>query len=338
MSGAPIELTVSEDDDGQRLDRWLKREAKHIPYVLVQKLVRKGAIRIDGKRCKPDARIAAGQKIKLPAVENHQSAPGERKKGVSEKDAAFIRSLVIYDDGDVLAINKPCGLAVQGGTSTKRHVAGMLEALKNKKGVVPRIVHRLDKDTSGVLLLARSAEVARALGEALKKREVKKIYWALVSPPPKEFSATIKAPLLKAAHGSDKEKIHIDEAGKYAETEYEVLERAHEAAAFVAFWPRTGRTHQIRAHAAYIGAPVLGDRKYASKIEALPQHAQKGEIDLGGVDIAPRLHLHAQRIICRHPTKKGQRLDIKADLPPELKKSWRALGFNPTYNEDPFPA
>lgn len=321
-------LIVESDDNGQRLDRWIKRMAPDLPYVLVQKLLRKGQIRIDGKRAKPDTRLVEGQEVRLPAADT--KAPKKEKK-LSGDDIAFIKSLVIYDDGDIIAINKPYELAVQGGSKIERHVDGLLDGLVNADGVRPRLVHRLDKDTSGVLLLARSAEVAKELGHMFKGRDIKKIYWAIVSPVPEIYDGTINAPLVKAG-GTNKERMKIDkEEGKNAVTEYRVLETAGTEAAFVAFWPKTGRTHQLRAHAEHMNCPILGDRKYARRV-IVHEHEK---IDLGAMDLAPRLHLHAQRIILPHPTQKGV-LDITAPLPPELLKSWRTLGFDAHLKEDPF--
>ncbi|MCB1562439.1 MAG: RluA family pseudouridine synthase [Alphaproteobacteria bacterium] len=330
MSGVR-HLTVSEDDDGQRLDRWLKRHVPEIPYILLQKLLRQGQMRVDGKRAKPEMRLKAGQDIRIPPVKERGRPDG--KPALSHEETAFIRSLVVYDDGEVLALNKPAGLAVQGGTNTRRHIDGMLDALVNKKGVRPRLVHRLDKDTSGVLLLARSAETARKLGDLFKGREIKKIYWAICSPAPAQLEGTIKAPLVKAG-GPDKEKMVVDEEeGKIAVTDFVVLERAMDSAAFVAFWPRTGRTHQIRVHAQLMGASILGDHKY--KAVRNPE-SKKPEADLGALGLSRRLYLHARRLILPHPLRKGHVLDITAPLPPELAAGWKALGFDPSYKADPF--
>lgn len=245
---------------------------------------------------------------------------------MSAADAAFIRALIIYKDDDVIVLNKPHGLAVQGGTNIKKHIDGMLEALVSRKGVRPRIVHRLDKDTSGVLILARTAEAARALGKLFKGRDVKKIYWAVTAGTPEQNEGTVTAPLIKAG-GGQKERIVIDDKeGKTAVTDFIVLERAAKQAAFVAFWPRTGRTHQIRVHAADIlGCPVLGDGKYGG-----------AAAHLDGPGILHRLHLHARRMILPHPVKKGTVLDITAPLPDDLAESWRAFGFDTNLTADPF--
>jgi len=315
-------MKVAEDDDGQRLDRWLKKYVPELPYDLSQKLIRKGQIRVDGKRGKTDTRLTSGQEIRIPPIEPPAKS-GEKKK-LSQEDVAYIRSLVIYDDGDVIAINKPYGLPVQGGSKVKRHLDGMLDGLKDKKGVRPRLVHRLDKDTSGVLLLARSAKVAKELGHAFQGREIRKIYWALVTPTPAEPMAAINAPIAKGG-GFQKEKMQVnEEEGKKAITEYEVLEHASDKVAFVAFWPRTGRTHQIRIHAQVMGSPILGDFKYGFRSDMVE-----------GIQYPERLHLHAHRLILRHPTQNIW-LDVSAPLPPDLKKSWQAFGFNPKNKDNVF--
>ena len=326
-------MTVKEDDDGQRLDRWLKRHVSEMPYVLAQKLMRKGAIRIDGKRVKPETRIKTGQEIKIPNFE----VTTQKKKvplRITQEDKKYLREMILYEDEDVIALNKPAGIAVQGGSKTKRHIDGLLPALK-KGDVVPRLVHRLDKETSGVLLLARSAKAARELGFTFKKGNVKKLYWAITTPTPEILEGTIKAPIIKA--GGVYETMVIDEEeGKSAITEYSVIENAGRSAAFIAFWPRTGRTHQIRVHAASaLGSAVLGDHKYKAKKD---EECKLIDADLAGMNLAKRLHLHSHRIILPHPIKKGVILDITAPLSPELVKSWKNLGFNHKLKIDPFEA
>lgn len=328
-------IEIKDDDDGQRLDRWLKKNVPELPYGLAQKLMRKGQIRVDGKRVKTDTKLKAGQEIRIPPLE-HKSI--NEKMKITDKDKAFIKSLVIFEDADVIALNKPHGIASQGGSKTKYHIDGLLEALTNKDGVKPRLVHRLDKDTSGVLLLARNAKAAKALGDAFKTRKVKKIYWAICSPAPDKLDGTIKAPLLKAG-GNNKERMVVDDKeGKSAITDFIVLENALTSAAFITFWPRTGRTHQIRVHAELMGCPIVGDKKYARLPEQEEWHEarRKAEADLAALDLADRLHLHARRIILPHPSGRKAPLDITAPLPPELKKSWKALGFSPNLKQDPF--
>lgn len=327
-------IEIKADDDGQRLDRWLKKNVPELPYTLAQKLMRKGQIRVGSKRAKPETRLEAGQTVRIPPIDEK---PQVGKGKLSDKDKAFIKSLVIFEDADVIVLNKPHGIATQGGSKTKYHIDGLLDGLANKEGIRPRLVHRLDKDTSGILLLAKSAKCARALGDAFKGRDVKKIYWAITSPSPEQPEGTIKAPLSKAG-GDNKERMVVDEEdGKMAITDFVVLENAMTSAAFVAFWPRTGRTHQIRVHAELIGCPIVGDKKYARLPEQEEWHEarRKAEADLKGIDLANRLHLHARRIVLTHPTQKGM-LDITAPLPAELKKSWKVLGFSPNLKGDPF--
>lgn len=326
-------ITVKDDDDGQRLDRWIKKHVPAMPYVLAQKLMRKGAIRADGKRVKPETRIEKGQEIKIPAFSEKTVNKKPKKPKITDEDRAFMQDMVIYEDADVLALNKPAGLATQGGTGTKRHIDGLLEVFKDKDGVVPRLVHRLDKDTSGVLILAKSAKAARELGFTFKDRAVRKIYWAIVTPTPDVLEGTIRAPIVKA--GGNYEKMVIDEEeGKYAETEYAVLENADRAAAFVAFWPRTGRTHQIRVHSAQaLGSSIIGDGKYRAVKD---EECKLIDADLAGMGLAKRLHLHARRLILPHPINKTKTLDITAPISPELVKSWKALGFNHKDKQDPF--
>ena len=324
-------IKVEQDDDGQRLDRWLKREVPDVPYVLLQKLIRKGALRVDGKRVKTDTRLVVGQDVKIPAAGTGSGTANERKK-ISPKDIAFIQSLVIFDDGEVIALNKPSGLAVQGGSGQKVHIDGFLDGLKNAEGVRPKLVHRLDKDTSGVLLLARSTAVARKLGEAFKRKDVKKIYMALVQGVPEVLEGTIKAPLAKAG-GSNKERMRVDEVdGKMAVTDYAVLDKAGEAYSSVVFWPRTGRTHQIRVHAEIAGFPIVGDVKYRGYDENGDVRDRKVD---DNIDFAERLHLHAYRIVVGHPSGQGV-LDVVAPLPGALKRGWQALGFDVKIKDDPF--
>lgn len=321
-------IKISNDDDGQRLDRWIKRAAPDLPYGLVQKLIRKGGIRINGKRAKADQKLEKGQEVRLPPSE--KKAPVKKKK-LSDADRDFIKSLVIYEDDYVIALNKTHGLATQGGTNTERHIDGMLEAFMDHEGTKPKLVHRLDKDTSGVLLLAKNTKAAQEMGRIFKGKEIRKIYWALVSPVPQIYEGTISAPLKKAG-GTNRERMRVDEEeGKYAVTDYSVIETANTEAAFVAFWPHTGRTHQIRAHAEVMNCPIIGDPKYKRR-EIVHEHEV---VDLSALPLADRLHLHAFKISCPHPSGKGV-LDVSAPLAPELRKSWQELGFDPDYNEEPF--
>jgi 23S rRNA pseudouridine955/2504/2580 synthase len=316
-------FTVIEDDDGQRLDRWLKKTLPKTPYALLQKMVRTGQVRIDGKRAKTDTRLEAGQSIRIP--------PAEEKTGKitftpKQGDKEYLESITLFDDGHVLVLNKPYGLPVQGGPNITRHVDGMLATLRNLKGVQPRLIHRLDRDTSGVLVCGRSLSVTSALGDLFAGRDIKKIYWAVVSPAPKDDKGEIDAALIKG-EGSRKEAMIIDpENGKESKTWFRVIERSkNNEAAFVAFWPRTGRMHQIRVHTADgLGCPIIGDEKYGGLNDILNKYHLSG-----------RLHLHAARIVFRHP-KTNELMDIKAPLSEDMKETFKVFGFNMAYDNDPF--
>lgn len=319
-------IEVSEDEDNQRLDRFLQKHLKGTPFGLLQKLMRKGQIRVDSKRVKASTRLEAGQSVRIPPMEDKKI---EDSNKISEKDVELIRSLVIYDDGDIIAINKPAGLATQGGTNVNRHIDGMLDALikkdgSNKDGIRPRLVHRLDKDTSGVLLLAGSSNMAREMGKIFQGRDIRKIYWALTVPAPDMNAGEIRAPIHKAG-GAGNEKMVVDiEQGQPATTLFDVVERAHKQVAFVAFWPRTGRTHQIRVHAAHMGCPILGDGKYGGQ-----------EAFLNDMNHVKRVHLHAHSIRFKHPKTKKM-IEITAPLADDLKESWKSFGFNMNSNYNVF--
>lgn len=304
-------VSVGEDQAGQRLDKFLRGHAPGAPQGLIHKWVRTGQVRVDGKRARSDARLAAGQDVRLPPMD-----PPPKTGVVNPKDAEFIKRLVLFQDDSVIALSKPCGLAVQGGTGTRRHLAGMLPALEGDGSDTPRLVHRLDRDTSGALLLARTAGAARALGASFKTNRVRKLYWALVTPAPESDRGAITAPLEKGG-GEGREKMRVADTGQRARTEFRVLERLGTAAALVAFSPRTGRTHQIRAHAAYMGCPILGDTKYG------------GARRLPGLELksAPALALHARRICAPHPVKTRPEIDATAPLPRALEATFRALGL-----------
>lgn len=324
MSNDIRHFTVHEDDDGQRLDRWLKKHIPRTPYALLQKMVRTGQVRVDGKRAKTDTRLVAGQDVRLPPAEEKT---GKITFAPKQGDKEFLESITLFDDGQVLVFNKPYGLPVQGGPNITRHLDGMLATLRNLKGVQPRLIHRLDRDTSGVLVCGRSLAMTSALGTMFAGRDVKKIYWAVVSPAPAKDSGTIDAALIKG-EGPRKEAMVIDNKnGKSSQTQYRVIERTLDnRAAFVAFWPRTGRMHQIRVHTSDgLGCPILGDEKYGGMSPVIDEYHLDG-----------RLHLHAARLIFKHP-KSGEILDIQAPLPDDLRETFIKLGFNPSYDGDPFP-
>jgi 23S rRNA pseudouridine955/2504/2580 synthase len=310
---------VADDEAGLRLDRWFQRHFPELGHGALQKLLRTGQVRIDGRRAEGKDRVEPGQTIRLPP--GVTAAPPVRPREiptVSDRDAAEIRSLIIHKDDQVIVLYKPPGLAVQGGTGTERHIDGMLDALRFGYDERPRLVHRLDKDTSGLLLIARTAQAARRLGESFRDRETEKLYWAVVVGAPPRAEGTIDLPLAKrpGARG-DRELMQVDhEHGQKALTHFKVLDRAGKRAALLALWPRTGRTHQLRVHCAAIGCPILGDGKYGGE-EAL----------LSAVADARRLHLHARRLVLPHPSGKGE-LAIDSQPPPHFRRTVAAFGFS----------
>ena len=305
MSGVQHrEVTTAEAD--LRFDRWCKRHFPKLGHVQLQKLLRSGQFRLDGKRLTASTRLQPGQVVRIPPVD--AEAPPQRR-GPSEADARFIRELVIHDDEEVVVLNKPAGLAVQGGSKTTRHIDGMLDAL-SQGGERPKLVHRLDRDTSGVLVLARNAVVARELMHAFQQHEVKKLYWAIVQGNPDRNAGLIDLRLGKA--GPDGREKMTPEAldAKRAQTDFRVIARAGKIAAWVGLMPRTGRTHQLRAHTAAIGAPIIGDRKYGGEP---PGGAPEG------------LMLHAREI--ELPRRKGRVLRITAEPPPHFLEGLAWLGL-----------
>lgn len=326
MTGGIRVITVSPEDDGQRLDRWLKKVAPDLPYTLLQKLIRKGQVRIDGKRAKMDMRIASGQEIRIPPSTG--MAREDRYFRPQSDDARLVKEMILYDDGDLVAINKPFGIASQGGFRIERHVDGLMDHMADDLGGKPKLCHRLDRDTSGILLLARSRDMAMKVGKAFEGKGIRKYYLAIVAPVPESNQGSIIAPLAKGS-GPDKDMMVVDEYdGKFARSEYCVLERAGRRAACVALWPRTGRTHQLRVHCKIAGFPIVGDEKYGD--------AEISETLIDSLGLSRRLHLHAARLIMPHPGRRGEVLDISAPLPPDLRESWAALGFGDTIDGDPF--
>lgn len=309
---------VSLDEAGLRLDRWFRRHFPDLGQGALQKLLRTGQVRIDGKRAEARDRIEPGQTVRLPP--GVTASPTVRPKDrplICERDAVEIRRQVVYRDAEVIALNKPPGFAVQGGSGIERHVDGMLDALRYGVAERPRLVHRLDKDTSGLLLVARTAQAARRLAESFRDRQTEKLYWAVVVGVPPRSEGTIDLPLAKRPGARDRETVQVDhERGQKALTRFRVLDRAGKRAALLALWPHTGRTHQLRVHCAAIGCPVLGDRKYGGE-EAL----------LSAVADARCLHLHARRIALPHPSGKGK-LVLEAEPPPHFRRTVEAIGFS----------
>lgn len=301
-----------------RLDRWFQRHYPALSHGALQKLLRTGQVRLDGKRVEGSDRVEPGQTVRLPPGVTAAPPPKPRERpGVSDRDAAEIQRLVIHRDDMVIALDKPPGLAVQGGSGTERHVDGMLDALRFGYEERPRLVHRLDKDTSGLLLIARTGQAAKRLAESFRDRATEKLYWAVVVGVPPKSDGAINLPLAKRPGARDRETMQVDhQEGQKALTHYRVLDRVAKRAALLALWPRTGRTHQLRVHCAAVGCPILGDRKYGGE-EAL----------LSAVADSRRLHLHARRLVLLHPSGKGE-LAVQAEPPPHFRRTVEALGLS----------
>ena len=342
-------LTVGPDEAGMRLDRWFHAHYPDLGFGHLQKLLRSGQVRVDGGRVKTNTRLEPGQAVRIPPLGGPANG-GEAKAGhlrversdddrasrtdqgtgkKSDKpsgDAEQLRAMLLYEDDDVFVFNKPPGLAVQGGSGLTRHVDAMLDALRDQKGQKPRLVHRLDRATSGVLVVARTRLAAQKLAAAFRSRSTKKIYWALVKGVPKPHQGRISTWLAKE-EGPEGDRMRVarhgtDEAS-HAVSLYSVTENAGGKFAWLTMKPVTGRTHQLRAHAAHIGHPIIGDDKYfkAEDEWAFP----------GGVQ--NKLHLHARRIIIPHPSGKGV-IDVSAPLPAHMQQTWNLLGFDASRGEE----
>jgi len=317
-------LYVAEAEDGIRLDRWFRRRWPHLSNIQVQKMARSGQIRVDGARIKPEGRLTAGAAVRVPPIPDDTSRQAGDTHTLSEHDIAFAKSLVLYEDDLVIALNKPHGLAVQGGTKTSRHVDRLLGAWGEGMDR-PRLVHRLDRDTSGVLLLGKGPEAAKRLAGAFARRQAQKTYWALVIGNPKPAAGQIDLPLKKTGI-ADFEMMRPadrkDPRAEPAETAFVTLSRAAHRAAWMALRPFTGRTHQLRAHMAAIGHPILGDPKYGDVTSA----------ELSGL---LKLQLHARRIELDHPG--GGTLIVEAPLSPEMQAGFAHFGFSEDEADaDPF--
>jgi 23S rRNA pseudouridine955/2504/2580 synthase len=318
------QLKVSEEDDGIRLDRWFKRNLPEIGFGQISRWARTGQLRLDGKRAAPGDRIEAGQTIRVPPQGDEAPVPnkaGPARPKISDDEIRFVREMVIYEDKAAIVVNKPPGLATQGGTKTHDHLDRLLKGLAEEDAPRPKLVHRLDKDTSGALLLARTPRAAAFFGKAFASRTARKVYWAIVIGVPPIEDGMIELPLAKQP-GTGGEKMHVNEAeGLPARTRYRVIERAGNRAAWVELQPHTGRTHQLRVHMEAIGHPILGDGKYAGQ-----------DAFLTGA-ISRKLHLHARRIRIDHPD--GGRIDVTADLPDHFAATMKSLGFDPALGDLP---
>lgn len=314
MSGVQT-IVVEQAEAGARLDRWFRRRFPHIPQGRLQKALRKGEIRVDGGRAKADTRVEAGQSVRIPPLPEPDPMYQAPEVTINREDAAYIRSLVIFEDDDILVLNKPAGLAVQGGSKTTRHIDGLLNAF-GKGDQKPRLVHRLDRDTSGVLVTAKTVGAAAKLAKAFQARESEKTYWAIVPGVPKPKTGEIKGFLKKdtgGAHGREQMMAaeHGEDGAQHSLTRYTVAAEAGHTASWLVMRPITGRTHQLRVHASMMGHAIVGDHKYKSHRED-PENIGQG------------LHLHARRLVLNIG---GKTRVLEADLPPHMAKTFKALGF-----------
>lgn len=308
--------TITDADHDIRLDRWFKRHVPGLPHALLEKQLRKGLIRLDGKKAKSSDHIQSGQVLTYPDIKIvHQP---KKKPVANERDAALIRNWVIYKDDNVIVINKPFGLPVQGGSKVHKSVDDMLGGLMFDAGERPKLVHRLDRDTSGVLVLARSAKAAAKLARAFAGKDIEKTYLALVNGAPIHVRDTIDYKLLKKVQGeASHERVAIDdEEGKYAKTEYRVVEALARKFALMELKPLTGRTHQLRVHMAAIGCPIVGDHKYGG-----------GTKDARALGVEDKLHLHARKIVIPAHVL-GKKIEVTAPLSAHMKQSFDALGIS----------
>jgi 23S rRNA pseudouridine955/2504/2580 synthase len=314
--------TVSADEADMRLDRWFKVHFPQVTFAYLNKLTRTGQVRVGAGRCKTNTRLNAGDEIRVPPLA-FDTRPADAPKGdvkpLTKEERKLFDSMVLHEDKDIYVLNKPTGFAVQGGSKTFRHLDGLLMGLGAELGERPLLVHRLDRDTSGVIVVAKRRAVASSLGKLFATRNVKKTYWSVVKGVPKPAQGKIDVALIKAK-GPEGDRMRASREGEEedeqrAVTQYAVLDKASHVGAWLSMKPVTGRQHQLRAHAAHIGTPILGDNKYG------------GDVDLpDGVE--NKLHLHARRIVFAHP--RAGVIDVTAPLPEHMLKTFRLLGFEPT--------
>jgi len=315
MSGVQ-QRQVSGDEDGMRLDRWFANHFPQLGFGRLQKLIRNGEVKVDKAKVSTNTRLSPGQTVRIPPMDDPDTPKPVK---VNSGDAEFIRSLILYEDDDIYVLNKPHGLAVQGGSGTKRHLDGMLKSLPNKKGEPPRLVHRLDRDTSGCIVVAKTHAAASHFGTVFRSRSARKIYWAIVAGNPHPRQGEISCFLAKQST-TDGEQMVVVKNGtpgsQHSQSYYSTTDTASRRFAWVTLKPVTGRTHQLRVHMAQLGTPIIGDPRYFN-IENWQ----------GAPGLAEGLHLHARRIAL--PLRNGKRLDISAPLPPHMRQSFDALGFDP---------
>ncbi|WP_336812562.1 RluA family pseudouridine synthase [Bosea sp. MMO-172] len=320
LSTGVQQLVVTPDENEMRIDRFLEARFPQLSFSHIQRIVRKGELRVDGKRADSKDRLTEGQTVRIPPLKLEEQAERPRSAKADADTIGFLRSITLYEDDDVMVLNKPAGLAVQGGSGTTRHVDQMLEALTAKDGQKPRLVHRLDKDTAGCLVIAKSRFAAATLAKTFRSRAARKVYWALVVGVPRVKQGRISTYLAReeAYDGDQRMAVaqHGEDGAMHAVTYYAVVETAAQKLAWLSLKPVTGRTHQLRAHTTHIGHPIIGDPKYFN--------IQNWELPGG---IQNKLHLLARRIVLPHPRGKGT-IDVSAPLPPHMRQSWNLLGFD----------
>jgi 23S rRNA pseudouridine955/2504/2580 synthase len=311
-------VVVTDDEAGMRVDRFLEAKFPGLSYSHIHRVIRKGEVRVDGKRVDGKDRLETGQKVRIPPLRLDAPKPVGSEDDIKTRE--FIASITLHEDDDVLVLNKPYGLAVQGGSGMVKHLDGMLDALRDRSGQRPRLVHRLDRETAGCILVAKTRFAASALAKTFRTRSARKIYWALVVGVPKPKQGRISTFLAK--EDREDESVmriakHGEEGASHAVTYYAIVETAAQQLAWVSLKPVTGRTHQLRAHMAHIEHPIIGDSKYFRKENwKLPGGMQN------------RLHLLARRIVVPHP--RGGTIDITAPLPPHMQQTWNLLGLDAT--------
>jgi 23S rRNA pseudouridine955/2504/2580 synthase len=313
-------VSVTADEAGMRVDRFLEARFPGLSFSHIQRVIRKGQVRVDGKRTQPKNRLEEGQSVRIPPLRLDAPKPRVGESEADKKTREFLKSITLHEDADVLVLNKPVGLAVQGGSGTTRHLDGMLDVLRDAGGQRPRLVHRLDKDTAGCLLVAKTRFAASALAKTFRTRAARKIYWALVAGVPKPRQGRISTFLAKEERNEDsfmRIARHGEKGASHAVTYYAVIETSGQALSWVSLKPVTGRTHQLRAHMAHINHPIVGDPKYFSR--------ENWELP-GGMQ--NKLHLLARRIVVPHP--RGGVIDVSAPLPPHMQQSWNLLGLDAT--------
>lgn len=315
MSGVQ-QRQVNDDEDGMRLDRWFATHFPQLGFGRLQKLIRNGEIKVDKAKVTTSTRLAPGQTVRIPPIDDAETVKPVK---LNDADAEFLRGLILYEDEDIYVFNKPHGLAVQGGSGTKRHLDGMLKSLPNKKGEAPRLVHRLDRDTSGCLIVAKTKQAASHFGNVFRSRSARKIYWAIVAGNPHPQQGEISCFLARQSTEDGEQMVVVRNGAPNAQhslSYYSTTDTASKRFAWVTLKPVTGRTHQLRVHMAQLGTPIIGDPRYFN-IENWQ----------GAPGLSEGLHLHARRIAI--PLRNGKRLDISAPLPPHMRQSFETLGFDP---------